>query len=421
MKLMAGMDLHSNNVFCGIVNQDGKRLFEKKLPCDLKSILNVMKPYKDRLDTLAVESTYNWYWLVDGLQDAGYNVVLANPAQIDQYNGIKQTDDKSDAFFLAELLRLNILPVCHIYDRRTRPVRDMLRRRMSLVQKRTSVILSLKSLYTRNTGEDLALARVKAMDSSEVEKLFEHPCDQMISKIQMDLIAQLEKSIGLIEKSVIEVVTLLPCYSKLQTIPGIGRILALTITLETGNVERFLGAGNFASYCRCVGTKRLSNGKQKGSNNGKCGNKYLAWAFVEAANFARRYCETCRQFYDRKAARTNKIVATKSLACKLAKAAWHIMKEETTFKLERIFPGTAKKHSTETPLKIITTKSNGPKPPVGKPPGPPVPTGGRVRDALRPAELRAVARKPAPPLAACGNGTADDAKGRSKTEQNMRN
>jgi len=170
-KLMAGIDLHSNNLFCAIVDMNGKRVFEKKLPCDLESVLQALKPFKKRLEKVAVESTYNWYWLVDGLQDDGYPVVLANPAAMQQYDGLKHADDKSDGFFLAEMLRLDILPTGHICDRQVRPVRDLLRRRMGLVHKRTSLILSLKSLHTRMTGRDLGTGRIKAMEPAEAEKL----------------------------------------------------------------------------------------------------------------------------------------------------------------------------------------------------------------------------------------------------------
>jgi transposase len=117
-RLMAGIDLHSNNLFCGIVNQDGKRILEKRLPCELGTILSALRPFRKRLETIAVESTYNWYWLVDGLQDAGFKTVLANPAGMQQYNGLKHADDKSDAFFLAEMLRLGILPT----DERGQPI-----------------------------------------------------------------------------------------------------------------------------------------------------------------------------------------------------------------------------------------------------------------------------------------------------------
>ncbi len=147
-KVMAGIDLHSNNVVIGIMDTDGKRVTSAKLPCELKEIAKFLAPFKKRLEQVAVESTYNWYWLVDGLQELKYPVVLANPAAMQQYSGIKHADDTNDAFFLAELLRLKILPTGHIYDAQLRPVRDLLRRRMTLVHQRTALMLSFKSLYT---------------------------------------------------------------------------------------------------------------------------------------------------------------------------------------------------------------------------------------------------------------------------------
>ena len=336
-KLMAGIDLHSNNMFCGIVDMEGKRVFDRKLPCELESVLKALKPFKKRLEKIAVESTYNWYWLVDGLQDHGYPVVLANPAAMEQYDGLKHADDKSDGFFLAEMLRLNILPTGHICDRAVRPTRDLLRRRMGLVQKRTSLILSLKSLHTRMTGRDLGTGRIKWLEPQDAEKLFEHPADQLITRLDLQLVEQLGRSIQAIEAAILATVKNLPDYQALQTMPGVGKILGMTITLETVDTKRFASAGNYASYCRCVDSRRLSNGKKKGENNGKCGNKYLAWAFVEAANFAQRHDAACRKFYDRKKAQVNGIVATKALACKLAKAAWHMMSRNTDYDAGRMF------------------------------------------------------------------------------------
>src|SRR5207302_8600263 len=128
----------------------------------------------------------------------------------------------------------------------------------------------------------------------------------------------------------------LPYYPKLTTLPGVGRILGMTITMEVGDIQRFAEPGHFASYCRAVKAERTSNSKKKGDNNSKCGNKYLSWAFVEAANFARRYDPHCRQWYDRKAAKTGTIIATKALACKLAKAAWHVMSAQVNYDAQRV-------------------------------------------------------------------------------------
>jgi transposase len=319
------------------VDQDGCRVKHQKLACELKAVEEFLRPYKRRLQSLAVESTYNWYWLVDGLRALGYPVVLANPAKIDQYSGIKHADDKNDAYFLAELQRLKILPTGYIYDPQLRPVRDLLRRRVSLVEQRTALLLSFKSLYTRTTGQDLSLSRVKGMAAAEAKALYDHPANQLIATVQQEHIAGLAASIGQIERLVLASARKLPYYARLNTLPGVGRILGMTITLEVGAIGRFATAGHFASYCRAVDSRRTSNAKNKGQNNRKCGNKYLAWAFVEAANFAKRYDAASRRWFDRKAAKTSTVLATKALACKLAKAAWHVMAEEVDYDGERVF------------------------------------------------------------------------------------
>ena len=340
MKIMVGIDLHSNSVLCGLMDESGQRLLHKKLPCDLSAILQLLAPYKERIATLAVESTFNWYWLVDGLQDQGYHVVLANPAGMQPYSGKKHTDDVSDAYFLAELLRLDLLPTGHIYYRKTRPVRDLLRRRLLLVRQRTTLILSFKSLNERTLGQRVALARVKTMKPAEAQARFTDPADQLLSAQQITLMGHLTDSITQLEQHILGVAGKWPAYQRVQELPGIGKILGLTIALETGDAKRFAEAGNFASYCRCVKSLRQSNGKKKGENNRKCGNKYLAWAFVEAAHFACRYDDQCRRFYDRKTQQTNPIIATKALACKLAKAAWHVMAEDVPYAAARVFgPG----------------------------------------------------------------------------------
>ncbi len=141
-KVIAGLDLHSNNVMIGLINQDGQRLAHRKVGCQLSEVVGFLQPWKEQLQSLAVESTFNWYWLVDGLSQLGYPIQLANPARIEQYSGLKHADDEDDAYHLAELQRLKILPTAHIYDRQLRPVRDLLRRRVNLVHQRTALFLN---------------------------------------------------------------------------------------------------------------------------------------------------------------------------------------------------------------------------------------------------------------------------------------
>jgi transposase len=340
-KVVAGIDLHSNNVVIGIMDMDGKRVASQKLSCELTEVVKFLSPFKKRLEQVAVESTYNWHWLVDGLQVLRYPVVLANPAGMEQYSGIKHADDTNDAFFLAELLRLKILPTGYIYDPQLRPVRDLLRRRVTLVHQRTALMLSFKSLYTRTTGQEMTLSRLKELEIKQAQDLYDHPANQLIAGMQIKHIEQLTESIEKVEQVVLDCARELPSYSKLTTLPGVGKILGMTITLEVGDIKRFAEPGHFASYCRTVEAKRMSNQKKKAENNSKCGNKYLAWAFVEAANFARRYDEQCRKWFDRKAAKTSNLIATKALACKLAKAAWHAMAEGTDYDSKRMFGSAA--------------------------------------------------------------------------------
>jgi len=343
-KIIAGIDLHGNNLVIGLINQDGNRIKHQKLNCDLQQVIEFLQPYKSQIQSMAVESTFNWYWLVDGLRAQGFSIDLANPAQIEQYSGIKHADDKHDAFHLADLQRLNILPKAHIYDAKLRPVRDLLRRRTSLVHQRTQLILSFKSLYTRTTGQNLPLTQLKSMVPDDGPKLYEHPANQLISKVQLEHIQALGHSIIRIEKAVLACARELPLYPQLLTLPGVGKILGMTITMEVGDIRRFKTDGDFASYCRTVDSRRLSNGKQKGENNQKCGNKYLSWAFVEAANYAKRLDEQCQRWYDRKQAKTSTVIAVKALACKLSKAAWHVMVKQTSYDPQRMF-GTSSKQT----------------------------------------------------------------------------
>jgi transposase len=327
----------------GVINQDGKRVAHRKVDCNLHQVVQFLEPLKPQLQSMAVESTFNWYWLVDGLRAQGYPIDLANPAKIEQYNGIKHADDKDDAFHLAELQRLKILPKAHVYDPQLRPVRDLLRRRTNLVHQRTALLLSFKSLYARTKGQPLDLKDAKKMEPKEAPKLYTHPANQLIAQVQAEHIQALNKSALRLERAVLECAREIPLYERLLTLPGIGRILGMTITMEVGDIGRFKSDGDFASYCRLVDAKRLSNGKCKADNNQKCGNKYLSWAFVEASNFARRYDEQCRRWYDRKAAKTSSIIATKALGCKLAKAAWHMMVHQTNYDAKRMFPELAMK------------------------------------------------------------------------------
>lgn len=338
MKLYAGIDLHSNNSFLGISDEEDRRHYKKRLPNESDVILAELEPYRADLAGIVVESTFNWYWLVDVLMDNGYKTHLANPAGIQKYKGLKHSDDSHDAFWLAHLLRLGILPEGYIYPKEWRPVRDLLRKRGHLVRLRTSLINSLQGIISRNCGCMLGSNKIKQVREDHVAPLLAGQEDLALSgTVSKDCIDYFGRKIREVESAVEDKVELEKPYSGLQTIPGIGKIISLTIMLESGMVKRFASVGNFASYCRKVPSKWTTNNKNKGKGNSKNGNRYLAWAFGEAAELTRRFDRHARSFYNRKAAKTNVNVAHSALAHKLCRAAYFIMRDGVEYDPKKLF------------------------------------------------------------------------------------
>lgn len=332
-----GIDLHSNNSFVVVTDENDKVLTSRRCPNDLQKILALLAPHRDGIVGVVVESTYNWYWLVDGLMAGGYDVKLANTVAMKRYDGLKHSDDESDAAHLAHMLRLGILPTGHIHPPEERALRDLARKRIQLVRTRTQHVISVENILARSTGSRLSSAAIKRLAVEDAGTLGLAPDVSLAVQTSLAVIHTLNLEIGRLEEHLLESVKLRPDYARLLSIPGIGKVLATVIMLETGDVSRFAKVGNFASYARCVDSVRLSNGKKKGEGNTKNGNAYLVWAFVEAANFARRFNEEARRFFERKKAKTNNVVATKALAHKLARASYHVLKEGQPFDVKRCF------------------------------------------------------------------------------------
>ncbi|MFQ5937050.1 MAG: IS110 family transposase [Acidiferrobacterales bacterium] len=337
MRLYGGIDLHANNSMVTLVDEQDQMVYQRRLANQLNVILGQLAPYQSEIVGLVVESTYNWYWLVDGLMDADYKVHLANTSAIKQYEGLKYSDDQWDSRWLAHLLRLGVLPEGYIYPKAERPVRDLLRKRSQLVRQKTSNLLSIQTLSARNTGHTWSGNRIKQLTCEEVERLVTDEHLALAITSNLVVLQCLTAQIGKLEKVINAQVKLKPAFKALLTVSGIGNILGLTIMLETGDIGRFPSVGDYASYCRCVGSDRFSNGKRKGRGNTKNGNRYLSWAFVEAANFAVRYNPQIKGYYQRKMAKTNKIVATKAVAHKLARACFYILRDQVPFDVKRAF------------------------------------------------------------------------------------
>jgi len=337
MALYSGIDLHSTNCWITIIDKERKVIRETKVGNDLETILRFLAPDRAEIEGIAVESTFNWYWLVDGLMDAGYQLHLTNTWAIKQYEGLKYTDDRHDARWLAHLLSLGILPEGFIYPKQERVVRDLLRRRTFLVHKRASFLLSMRGAFECRTGMRTTSDDVKKWTSADVEQYIDDPLAALGITCLLEPMAVLSDQIKILEKEALKRAKVRNEFRRLQSVWGIGKILGLTIMYEVGDVGRFAKVGNFASYCRLVKSDRFSNGKRKGSGNSKNGNPYLSWAFSEAAHFAVRYYEPAKKFVQRKRAKTNGIVAIRALAHKLARASYYVMKDQVDFDPDKTF------------------------------------------------------------------------------------
>src|SRR6266581_1611115 len=339
MSLYGGIDLHANNSVIVLLNEQDELIYRKRLPNDLPTIIRQLDPYRVEMKGLVVESTYNWYWLVDGLMEAEYRVHLANPAAMQQYSGLKYTDDHSDARWLAHLLRLGVLPEGYIYPKAARAVRDLLRKRAHLVRQHTANVLGVQNIMARNTGARFSVKQIQELTKQELTTLLAEEPQVLAVTSSLVVLDCLRQQIKMLDKTVHTRLQHTPSYEQLLTVQGIGTILAQTITLETGAISRFATVGNYASYCRCVDSTKISNGKRKGKGKGKNGNPYLAWAYMEAAQCAIRFNPSAQRFYQRKLAQSNNntILARKSVAHKLSRACYYIMRDLVPFEAMKAF------------------------------------------------------------------------------------
>ena len=195
----------------------------------------------------------------------------------------------------------------------------------------------MQNLVARNLGAHAKGNEIKRWQAADIDAMPLLPEQALALKANLAVMDCLDEQIRQLESVILKQARDSEVFQALKTVPGIGKTLALTIALEAGDMSRFASAGNFASYARTVDSRRESNGKNKGNGNAKCGNKHLAWAFIEAAHFAVRYDDTIRRWFQKKCAKTPQVVAIKAVTHKLARACFHVMKTGTPFDAARAF------------------------------------------------------------------------------------
>lgn len=339
MKFYAGIDLHTRNSVVCVIDQKERKLVTATAPNDLPSILSLLEKVPRR-PTVAIEATLNWYWLVDGLEEAGYKVKLAHTMGLYMITGAKVKTDRRDAFSLAKLLRLDAIPEAYIYPKDTRPIRDLLRRRTRMVRLRAEAYVAIKRKF-QQYGLPYSDKAIQGADEEELLRSFTHPGIRAGLEMELERIRLYGRELKTVEKYILSTVKNKPIFEHLQTIPGVGKILALTIYYEAGDIARFPSAKQFCSYARVVPGLAQSGDVIRRGRGSKQGNPHLKWAFNQAAAISVRHYGYVRSFRQKHLARrrskARRLISLSIVAHKLAIAAYHVLRDEVPFNKELMF------------------------------------------------------------------------------------
>ncbi len=336
-----GIDLHARQMYVCIMDRQGKKLVH----CNVKDndfafFLKLVEPYKLDL-TVCCECMFGWYWLADACQDAGLTFVLAHALYVKAIHGGKNKNDRVDSEKLTHLLRSNLIPPAYVYPSAKRPLRALLRQRIYYVWRRSELLARIYShQLAHNRTPAKQTRRVRDSWEEQLLKAENHPLRQIALKNDMAMIRAFDHQIFQLEEELQRQTKQVACreYALLQTVPGIGENLGLTILHEIGDINRFPTVKDFVSYCRLVKGTVASAGKIKGLRGAKLGNPYLRWAFGEAAVIAKRDHYLIGPLSQRLEAQMNgnKFKANTIVAIKLARAAYFMLKNRTVFDPERL-------------------------------------------------------------------------------------
>lgn len=340
MSFYCGIDLSARASQVCVINQQLSRLVDCKVKNDLSQIIALLDPFKSDLQ-IVVESTFNWYWLVDGLRDAGFSVCLAHTLGLSMITGAKVKTDRRDAFALAKLLLAGLIPQAYIYPAETRPVRDLLRRRSHLVRLRADEYGALRRLLLRHGILSTPREEVRSADDEDLQQWFSHPLVQLNAQQQLSRISLYSEQIAALEGQILSATRTSDDYRRLLNIPGLGVILSLTILYEVGEIARFADVRCFSSYCRVVPGVAQSGSVTRRGRGSKQGNHYLKWALFQAAVHAVRSYPPIRQCFERHLqrhrGRGRKMIAYDIIAHKLARAVYFVLRDGVEYREELLF------------------------------------------------------------------------------------
>jgi transposase len=335
-KHYCGIDLHAKTMYLCILDEHGETLLHRDLKTRPDLFLAAIAPYRDDL-VVAAECMFTWYWLADLCQKEGIEFVLGHALYMKAIHGAKAKNDRVDAFKIAKLLRGGNLPKAYVYPAEMRATRNLLRRRLHLVRRRANLLAHTQNTHHQyNLSEPAGRIAYKANREGVAER-FSDPDTRKSIEINFQLIESYDSIIRELELYLVRRAKQHDpqAFHRLRSVPGIGKVLALTILYEIHDIERFERVQDFLSYSRLVKCEHSSAGKRLGTGGAKIGNAHLKWAFSEAASLFLRNNSEGQRYLRRVAGRHGKPKALSILAAKLGRTVYFMLRKDRAFDMAR--------------------------------------------------------------------------------------
>ena len=348
-RFYCGIDLHARSMHVCVLDALGNVVFDKNLASRPETLLRAIEPFRDGL-VIGVECMFAWYWVADLCVTHDIAFVLGHALYMKAIHGGKAKNDRIDATKLARLLRGGNFPTAYAYPKGMRETRDLLRRRTYLVRKRAELMTHLQILNAQYNLTPFPKKLSFAANRQEM-KIAEQFSDVSVQKnaaADLAVIDCLDEVISELELYLTRTakVDSVQTYQRLQTIPGVGKVLGLILLYEMHKAQRFDSAGQFLSYARLVRCSHESAGKKLGTGCKKIGNAHLRWAFAEAACLFLRQSERGKKWKDREASQRGNGKAMAILSSRLARAVYHMLRKGEAFDEERFWSGGPRRANT---------------------------------------------------------------------------
>jgi transposase len=314
-----------------ILDRDGNKRLHRNMPAKPREFLSAIKDFRNDL-VVGAECMFTWYWLADVCLEEKIKFILGHALYMKAIHGGKKKDDKLDSEKIARLMRGGTFPLSYVYPREMRATRDLVRRRMFLVRRRSELLAHVQ-LINQQYNHDPFEKMLQYASNRDVLDRFEQQSVRLSVEADLKTVGHYDQLLKQLETDLLRQAKLHDprACRLLQTIPGVGKILSLVLLYEIHTIDRFPSIGDFLSYARLVTPKQTSDGKVTGHGGGKIGNVHLKWAFSEAVLGMLRYRDDAKAFLKRKEKKYGKARAMTLLARKIARAVYQMLKRKEPF------------------------------------------------------------------------------------------